>query len=81
MVITSKKSTAIEVQKQSEQWTKDNGRFIPNPATWLNQGRWEDELPVAEETEKKHSAFQELEFENYNDPVTGELKARIKGNA
>lgn len=37
--------SAIEVQKQSEQWTKDNGRFIPNPATWLNQGRWEDELP------------------------------------
>jgi predicted phage replisome organizer len=37
--------TAIEQQKRSEQWTKDNGQFIPNPATWLNQGRWEDELP------------------------------------
>ena len=37
--------TAIERQKRSEQWTKDNGQFIPNPATWLNQGRWEDELP------------------------------------
>ncbi len=22
---------------------KDNGRFILHPATWLNQGRWEDE--------------------------------------
>ena len=37
--------TAIEQQKRSEQWTKDNGQFIPNPATWLNQGRWGDELP------------------------------------
>lgn len=37
--------TAIEQQKRSEQWAKDNGQFIPNPATWLNQGRWEDELP------------------------------------
>ena len=36
--------SALEVQKQSEQWTKDNGQFIPNPTTWLNQGRWEDEV-------------------------------------
>lgn len=36
---------AVEKQKQSEQWTKDNGQFIPNPSTWLNQGRWDDELP------------------------------------
>ena len=73
--------SAIDAQKQSDQWKKDGGQFIPNPATWLNQRRWEDELPVEGETEKRHSAFQELEFENYNDPVTGELKARIKGNA
>jgi hypothetical protein len=33
-------------QQQSEQWRKDNGQFIPNPATWLNQGRWDDE-PVS----------------------------------
>jgi hypothetical protein len=34
----------IEECKRSEQWRKDNGQFIPNPATWLNQGRWEDEI-------------------------------------
>jgi hypothetical protein len=34
---------AVEAQKASPQWTKDGGQFIPNPATWLNQGRWEDE--------------------------------------
>ena len=34
---------AVLSQKQSEQWKKDNGQFIPNPATWLNQRRWEDE--------------------------------------
>lgn len=34
---------AVEAQKASTQWTKDNGQFIPNPATWLNQGRWQDE--------------------------------------
>lgn len=35
---------AVEAQQKSEQWTRDNGRFIPHPATWLNQGRWEDDL-------------------------------------
>ena len=37
---------AVNTQKQSQQWLKDNGQYIPNPATWLNQGRWEDELPT-----------------------------------
>ena len=40
---------AIERQKCSDQWSRDNGRYIPNPATWLNQGRWEDELGQREE--------------------------------
>lgn len=36
---------ALEKQKKSIQWTKDNGQFIPNPSTWLNQKRWEDDIP------------------------------------
>ena len=39
---------AIEEQKRSEQWQKENGQFIPNPSTWLNQSRWEDELPTVQ---------------------------------
>ena len=35
---------AIEKHKNTEQWQKDNGKFIPYPATWLNQRRWEDEV-------------------------------------
>lgn len=38
---------AIRIACASEQWRKDGGQFIPNPATWLNQRRWEDELPPA----------------------------------
>ena len=37
---------AIDRQKQSDQWQKNGGQYIPNSATWLNQGRWEDELPA-----------------------------------
>ena len=39
---------AIELQKESKQWEKDGGAFIPYPATWLNQRRWEDEIPQGE---------------------------------
>ena len=35
---------SIGAQKRSQQWQKDGGDFIPHPATWLNQGRWADEL-------------------------------------
>lgn len=38
---------AIDRQKWSEQWRKDGGQFIPNPATWINEQRWHDELPSA----------------------------------
>lgn len=34
----------IEDQKRGADWKKNNGQFIPHPATWLNQGRYEDEV-------------------------------------
>ena len=30
-------------QKESNQWFKQNGAFVPNPSTYLNQKRWLDE--------------------------------------
>lgn len=36
---------ALDCQQQSEQWQKDGGKFVPHPASWLNQQRWEDEVP------------------------------------
>lgn len=35
---------AIELQKRSEDWQRENGRYIPHPASWLNAGRWDDEI-------------------------------------
>lgn len=29
---------------KGEQWTKDGGRFVPHPTTWLNGERWQDEV-------------------------------------
>lgn len=47
---------AVEQQKQSAQWTREDGQYIPNPSTWLNQGRWEDELPSTVHGIQKHGA-------------------------
>lgn len=39
--------TAIEWQRLTEDWVKEGGKFVPYPATWLNDGRWTDEKPTA----------------------------------
>lgn len=36
---------AIEKQKTWDKWTDKDGKFIPNPSTWLNQEQWENEPP------------------------------------
>ena len=38
---------AISIQKTGEQWQRDGGQFIPHPATWLNEGRWQDEADAS----------------------------------
>lgn len=44
----------VNVRKHGEDWMKDNGKFIPYPATYLNQQRWEDEAPVSNHGYEEH---------------------------
>jgi len=37
---------AIAEHCKTEQWKKENGQYIPFPATWLNQRRWEDSTEI-----------------------------------
>jgi hypothetical protein len=53
----------ITASKQSEAWTKDNGKFIPMPATWLNKRRWEDEVTGTSPTPQTTDKGQELMFD------------------
>jgi hypothetical protein len=34
----------LEMWRNSGDWRKEGGRYIPHPATWLNRGGWEDEV-------------------------------------
>ena len=35
---------SLSLFKVSDEWKKDNGKYIPHPSTWLNQRRWEDDV-------------------------------------
>ena len=63
VVLQEQMGKALEVQKQSQQWRKDGGQYIPMPATWLNGRRWEDEAPQTQVEQRKKAA--------------GEVNARI----
>lgn len=39
---------SIRKQVLTDAWKKDGGQFIPHPATWLNDGRWEDDFETSE---------------------------------
>lgn len=51
---------AIEQQRKTQEWTKESGQFIPHPATWLNDRRWDDEiLPKAVGS---HAGFESTDY-------------------
>lgn len=45
-VVFSKILDALEKFKNTSDWKKDKGQFIPYPASWINQKRWEDEFEI-----------------------------------
>lgn len=45
--LTDAMIAVVQQQRASEQWRKDGGQYIPNPRTWLHQGRWQDEVPAS----------------------------------
>ncbi len=47
----------VEACKSTPQWQSDNGQYIPYPATWLNQCRWEDEV----ETQKARNSSYDID--------------------
>ena len=48
---------AVERWKRTEDWQRENGRFIPYPATFVNGGRWQDEIP---EIPAEHSQAEQV---------------------
>jgi hypothetical protein len=57
--LTARILAALEAQKRSAKWQEDKGKFIPHPATWLNAGRWDDEVTPAEDPEARRRKARE----------------------
>jgi len=62
--LTQKILKAVEQQKNMDQWTRDGGQFIPHPATWLNQKRWEDEVDVGKNKKRTYAEFQPGKYDH-----------------
>jgi len=52
---------AVQAQLACDAWAKEGGKYIPNPATWLNGGQWDNEYAVSFVSTKKSIVEQDLE--------------------
>ncbi len=50
--LLNKMLISIEKSKNSDDWIRDDGKYVPFPATWLNKRRWEDEIKEIEDPYK-----------------------------
>lgn len=67
---------AVTDWKDSDQWTKDGGQYIPNPATWLNRGSWDDEIPKVRAPVKKNQ-FSNFPQRGYTETDYKELERKM----
>lgn len=44
--LLDKMLAAIASKKQTTDWMKEKGKFVPLPATWIRAERWNDEAPA-----------------------------------
>lgn len=44
--------TALEAEKQSDDWHKENGRFVPGIVKWLEKETWRGFVQQAETVEE-----------------------------
>lgn len=58
----------LEKRRGSEQWTKDNGAYIPHAATYLNQQRWQDQI-IKSKTKTRNNQYEQRDVtdEDFSD--------------
>lgn len=67
----------LEHRKLDYQWQREDGRFIPNPSTYLNQERWLDEYEIGKPKSQKtaydilQEMYEEEERKKQNNEQTG----------
>ena len=59
-ILLNKILISIKQSKQSKQWLKNDGEFIPYPATWIRAKGWEDEVTVIPKTKSSLKYVDEI---------------------
>lgn len=67
-VVFSEMLEALNKFKMTSDWKKEKGQYIPYPASWLNQKRWEDEF---------NFEIDESKIENNHDEIDSEVEKRF----
>ena len=60
---------SLDKHKLCEQWQREGGRFIPYPATWLNNRRWESEVDAPKPKQEASYDLEQFEREALYAPV------------
>jgi uncharacterized protein YdaU (DUF1376 family) len=66
---------ALKWQKVSDQWTKENGQYIPLPSTYLNQEKWLDE-PIKDINFKPYESAHDKKNREWVEQMTGKAVQR-----
>jgi hypothetical protein len=66
--------TAVKWQAGREEWTRDGGRYVPHPATWLRAERWLDERATPPPGEDEYGEVE-------SGPVSVEYARKLLGDA
>lgn len=74
--------TGLSRWKASDEWSRDGGRYIPHPATWLNGRRWEDEVKPKADVQRQAPApirvmpannFEQRDYSGVDDKLMDQL--------
>ena len=68
---------ALERQKASRQWQEDDGKYIPYPAKWLNERRWEDVEQIDIQTPTQGNRLTQTEKERQDERRREERERRM----
>lgn len=58
--LLQKMLTTIKLFSQSDKWVEKGGQYVPMPSTWLNQERWDDELPTKSTIDRMQEQFNRI---------------------
>ena len=79
--LVEKMIESIRRWKLTSQWKENGGQFIPYPASWLNQQKWNDEPPVQVQTAQRNvlpaQDFQQRDYSGVQDEMLKQLNAEL----